>query len=500
MNLKPAASKADHLSVWLSVFAVGLGIMAGMVTLSVGSPLWIIIALIGLSFATLTLFRIHYGLVLLVFLTYINFYSVASDHGIPSTARVIVGLLLIAIVFRATVWGEKPEGWIRTALLLSTYAILGLISFSYAADLNAALTVWMEYLEAALLAIVICLLLQSGNNLRQVTWALLAAGIFMGTIAVYQYATNTLASDYWGFAKAEIHLLASGVKGYRIAGPVGDANFFAQILIVVIPLALNRMMNEKKRWMKMAALFALAVCLVAIVFTFSRGAFLALAVTGMFLIISLKPKKRYLALAFVLVVVSIPFLPDAYKQRINTMVDLIPGVGRGVQTDVAFRGRASEAKVALMMFADHPILGVGIGNYPIHYQEYSRLVNMDPRLTNRSAHNLYLQIAAETGIIGLFVFFFILYRLFVGLREARKQFHAAENEDAANLTGAYTIAMLGYFVAAIFLHSAYPKFLWLLVGIALALPQAARNELFVKQVRDVQRIIPYRFWEEEYAR
>ena len=322
----------------------------------------------------------------------------------------------------------------------------------------------------------------------------------MGTISVYQYGTDTLANDYWGFGRAEIRLLSNGVQGYRLAGPIGDANFFAQIMIVLIPLAINRMMNERKRLLKLVAAFALTVCLLTIIFTFSRGAFLALGVTAFFLIVSFKPKKRYLAIAFVIAMVALPFLPDAYKQRINTMVDLIPGIGRGVQTDVAFRGRASEAKVAIMMFADHPLLGVGIGNYPVHYQEYSRLVNMDPRLMNRSAHNLYLQIAAETGIFGLLVFFFILYRLFIGLRQARKGFEAAERMESAHLTRAFTIAMLGYFVAAVFLHSAYPKFLWLLIGIALALPQAARNELFVKQVQDVQRIIPYRFWEEKYAR
>src|SRR5262249_29841530 len=159
-------------------------------------------------------------------------------------------LMLVAVVFRASVWGEKPEGWARTAALLSTYALVGLISFAYAQDLDAAQTIWMDYLEAALLAIVVCLLLQSGENLRQVTWALLAAGIFMGSIAVFQYLTNTLDHDYWGFGKAEIRLLSNGVNGWRVAGPIGDANFFAQILIVLIPLAVNRFLYEKKKWLK----------------------------------------------------------------------------------------------------------------------------------------------------------------------------------------------------------------------------------------------------------
>ena len=43
------------------------------------------------------------------------------------------------------------------------------------------------------------------------------------------------------------------------------------------------------------------------------------------------------------------------------------------------------------MFGDYPIFGVGPGNYPLHYLDYSQEIGLDPRLEQREAHSLYLE-------------------------------------------------------------------------------------------------------------
>ena len=70
-------------------------------------------------------------------------------------------------------------------------------------------------------------------------------------------------------------------------------------------------------------------------------------------------------------------------------------------TDVSIRGRASEALAAVAMFRDEPLGGVGYGAYDRNYVEYSTPVGLDPRREERAAHSLYLEIAAELGLVGV---------------------------------------------------------------------------------------------------
>ena len=53
------------------------------------------------------------------------------------------------------------------------------------------------------------------------------------------------------------------------------------------------------------------------------------------------------------------------------------------------------------MWRDHPVLGVGVGNYPIAYARYSL---PKWRMALGHAHNYYLNIAAETGLLGLLAY------------------------------------------------------------------------------------------------
>jgi O-antigen ligase len=169
-------------------------------------------------------------------------------------------------------------------------------------------------------------------------------------------------------------------------------------------------------------------------------------------------------------------MPVQYLSRLSTLSDIIPGWG-DPRTEISLRGRLSENTVAWMMFSDHPILGVGLDNYPALYQQYSRQLGLDPRLEPRDPHNLYLEIASQLGLVGLAVFGVLVWFMFRGLLQAHRDFRAGAMKDYAEMTAAFAIAMFGYLSAALFLHSAYDRYFWLLFGIGLALPQVARHEL-----------------------
>jgi O-antigen ligase len=215
----------------------------------------------------------------------------------------------------------------------------------------------------------------------------------------------------------------------------------------------------------------------SIIFTFSRGGFIALV--GILVVMFVRRPPNLLAL-LITIMVAVPlfqFIPEQYTERMRTVIDLFPGSEQDAREEISFRGRLSENTSALLMFTDRPLLGVGLDNFPIYYQEYSRQLGLDPRREIRSAHSLYLQIAADQGLLGLAAFGVVLWVVFRGMQTGYQDFIRAGSSDYANMTVALGIGIIGFLIGGIFLHLIYPRFLWLLIGIALAIPHVAKREL-----------------------
>ncbi|MCB0193556.1 MAG: O-antigen ligase family protein, partial [Anaerolineae bacterium] len=145
--------------------------------------------------------------------------------------------------------------------------------------------------------------------------------------------------------------------------------------------------------------------------------------------------------------------------------------------EVSFRGRLSENTVGWLMFTDHPLIGVGLENYKTNYLHYSEDLGIDVRREERGAHNMYLEIAAETGLMGLFAMGLIMWVLYRAVRSAEADFERAGMPDYANLVFAFGVGLLGFFAVAIVKHMAHPRYFWMLCGIALSMPYVAKQEL-----------------------
>ena len=72
--------------------------------------------------------------------------------------------------------------------------------------------------------------------------------------------------------------LSASVSSACSAGPIGEKNRYAQIMLVLFPLAIFRFWQEKNRWLKLAAGVVMVCILSGVILTVSRGAFLGLVV------------------------------------------------------------------------------------------------------------------------------------------------------------------------------------------------------------------------------
>jgi O-antigen ligase len=470
--------RPSGLAFGFSALAVGAGLALGLLVNQV-EPLYVMAIVFGLFVLVATIASVEAGLLVLIFLTYTRFSDIVVHyHGAPSVAKGFIFLLILAIGLRWAIFSEQPRGWLKPTILLGIYGLVGFASLISAAQPDRVQESLLDYIKDSIIAVMLVVLIQRASMLRRVIWALLAAGIFMGTLSVFQYLTGNFLNNYGGFAQAEWMNVVGGTDGYRLSGPVGDPNFYAQVMVVLVPLALERVLSERRTILRFLAGWAGLVCAATVIFTLSRGGFLALVVILVALTL-IKPHRLYMIPVMVtLGILLVSFLPPKYLDSIFTLQDIFSSSPSGLRSDdYSLRGRASENLAAWSMFRDRPLLGVGWRNYSYHYIDYAQEIGLAPSVTERAAHNLYLEVAAETGLFGLGSFGLIILVMARSLLKARKDFQQAGMKDMTSMVNAFAIGLLGYMVASIFVHAAYPRYFWLLAGIVMALPQLSAETI-----------------------
>jgi O-antigen ligase len=201
---------------------------------------------------------------------------------------------------------------------------------------------------------------------------------------------------------------------------------------------------------------------VAISYTLSRGAALALAIIAVVIPIARGVRWSRVAIAGVVVVlVGSVVVPSTVKDRVGALAGL---TNDRAAADSSLRGRVSENLAAFQMFLDHPLVGVGPKNFELEYPAYAQRIGLDQRTEERAPHSLYLSSLAETGLVGSIPFFAFLGLALVRPWRARRRLEG----DAALLAEGACVAMLAFLVCGLTLHLAYPRYLWIFLALALA--------------------------------
>jgi putative inorganic carbon (HCO3(-)) transporter len=474
ISRKMIDSRSD--SILLGLLAVLAGIGLGLAILWVDNPLLLAVPIVGALVVLLILRDVEVGLLALVFLTYTRLSDVLIDqHNLPSLAKLFVPFLLGTVLLRWWFYKERPGGWQNAALLFGIYGLILAATSFYALDPGLTQLGVEDYFKDALIAWLVVVLLKDGQVFRRVIWMLLAGGIFLGSLTAFQILTGSYDQSYGGFALASVSHIVGEVNDYRVQGPL-SSNYYALILIFLVPLAMDRLWQEKSIWLRILASWGLVVIVLSILFTFSRGGFLALVVVVGLMLLRHPPRPSVMAVSLLVILLLMALIPARYTQRLGTLLDLLPTRDGLRLSERALRGRLSELTVAGLIFLDHPLGGVGYNNFELHYLEYSPTLGLDPRREGRAAHSLYAEVAAETGLVGLAAFGLIVYSALRGLWQAYRVYQQTGLADYASLTIAFSIGLLGFLTGSLFLHGAYPRYLWLILGIALAVPGAAGSD------------------------
>jgi O-antigen ligase len=314
---------------------------------------------------------------------------------------------------------------------------------------------------------------------------LVLGAAFLGSLSLYQAVTGSYDQRFGGLAQRNLeHELALGGDDLpaeldpemkladRARGPIDDPNRYAQNELMICPFALFLLWYEKSWLRRLVAAGCAVLILAAVVLSYSRGAFAILAVLVLLLVLLRRERRLPILAGAVLLLVLVVALAPGYRGRVTTMLGVHGLVSdqAGEQPDGAVRGRTTEMLAAVNVFLDHPVFGVGPAQYSPFY---SINYHLDPEIAfrylprTRRAHNLYAELAAETGIVGISVFLSIVGWLLYQLWQASRRW-VFNRPDLANLATTFLFSIVAYLGTALFLHLSYERYYWLLLALASA--------------------------------
>jgi hypothetical protein len=457
--------------------AVILGIAAGIYAGHTPGILEASAILISILVVFAVVLDLDAGVFILVLLNYMRISQLAIENfGAPPIARLFTIMLLLAVGLRWLLTREAPKGWVIPTVFIGVYAISIFTSMFVAEEFAIAIRSFQGFIFDAGVGVTVMLLLQKESSLRVVIWALLIAGLIMCAVNMFQFFTGTFENTYYGLAQAALDMQIVGdTSGARIGGPIGDPNYFAEALVVLVPIALNQFFAEKKLFAKLMAVVVLMLTILTIMLTYSRGGFLALVIVGSISLFYRSPRVTELLLAAAIGIVVLAYLPSNFTARIKTIVDVVTNQ-MNVLDEGSFAGRTSAMTSAWNMFRDYPFFGVGLDNFTSRYPAYANQLGIVASSTQaNSPHNLYLQMASETGIFGLSTFFLLIGYMFNEIRKAAKTFAEMNRPDLKEMAIGIGLGLVGYFISGMFIHDSYPRYLWLMVGVGLSVNIVAKN-------------------------
>ncbi len=278
-------------------------------------------------------------------------------------------LLVTALAGRRLQKPPKAAWWWTMLIVWSAFTVLWAVDSRIVTQrLPTAVALLLLFLAAASLRV-------EESEFQPVVAILILGGFLVAAYAVYQF--------YHGVGWTGFGLRASLVIDRVAVNP----DIFATRLLLPLSLALGAFFMLRSRVLKLGVLGIMGVLLLAVLLTQSRAALLAVLVAAGVFVFRLGANRRILVVGAVLAIVLM-FVPSQFFFRVH----------QAAATGGA--GRLDIWRVGVELLKHFWILGAGLSNFPVAYSRYAGYAPIF-RGYGRGAHNLYLQVAVELGLVGL---------------------------------------------------------------------------------------------------
>jgi len=272
---------------------------------------------------------------------------------------------------------------------------------------------------------------------------------------------------FYGVKGAIFSILTGGNN--RVWGPedsfIADNNDLGLALLMVMPILLYISKMEENKRLQLLLRISFCGCVIAALFTYSRGTFLGLLI--LFLALLYKSKKKILSVLLIGIVIvgAVIFVPDKLVNRIESI--------KTYQQDSSAMGRINAWHFAWNLALDRPFVGGGFG---VSEQRIFQLYAPDP-LDFHASHSIYFEVLGEHGFIGLGLFLALLVSSILSVKKMKKNLkHLPSFQWLCNYCDMIELSLLAYMVSGAFLGRAYFDLYYHMISIVVILKVLAKRE------------------------
>jgi len=322
---------------------------------------------------------------------------------------------------------DRESAHIPLYLVAAMLALVGTMALSMTTALNISsslkeISKWLEFLVVALLGA------QYLRTRRQI-WTIIVLICLAG-----------ISQAFYGYIQAFFNIGPQAFirdASLRVYGTFDQPNPYAGYINIPLSIALALTLLGRGWLTRILAGLTAILLGIAEYLSQSRGGEMAIAAALVFIVLAGMP--RILTLMRVLIIALLGFfeallagwIPLHIFNPVLHFLGLVQiSLTQPSSQDYSTAERLAHWIAGLHMFLDHPILGVGIGNYADAYPQYFITIFVDPL---GHAHNYYINIAAETGFIGLTAYVLFLFAMFVAgvtaLRHINKKYEQAKMQE-----------------------------------------------------------------------
>jgi len=443
---------------------------------------------------------IEASIIALVVLLPIAFYPWCITVFSPAKEMIAEVLIVLGLMF----WGLKMISreeikFTSTPLNFPTLSFIAIcvLSLIWSNSFFISLKELPLFLAGPLLYFVITNSINDERQINRILDILLLVGGLFGIYGIFQY--NGIDFSFW----------AQNIGRQQVFGLFGNVNFFAEYLIVPLPIAVSLFLVSQNKFKKILLLIAILAMGSSLIATFTRGSYLSLgsALIFMFFLFLISHGKGFIKnnikifiiILVAIIIITFLFVVPTSLNRSGTVISKIKERAsiRELINEFSFGRRTAIYKFTTLMIKDRPLLGSGIGTYKYNTLRYQ--AEFFAQGENRSlyphgfadkAHNEYLQLWAELGIIGLGIFIWLMISYFrFGLKILRKIKDESRQGIIIGLMGAVvTVLVDSIFGFPLHLPATIVLF-WLALGLTVAVglkDEAEAQE--IKMIRENSNI------------
>ena len=328
--------------------------------------------------------------------------------------------ILLLSVFLLFIWRKRKQRFLKEPLKLiqvkssnfwlGAFLVFSLISLVQARNIELGFYHWIKLLEMIGLFFYLKYNFKELFNFKKLAYVFIASGLCQSFIAISQYvqqkslglkflAESPLNPEIAGVAK----IVVEGTKMIRAYGTFPHPNVLAVFMFVCLFFTFYLFLNKKNSFKNYVfLLITLFLFFFTLFLTYSRLViFIFLLSSVIYFILSFKKHKKQVLSLFLLIIICLLIMTYFAWPEVLSRFNVSVG-------EQSISLRLFYSQTSFLIIQEYPLLGIGVGNF---VWEIRQMLDLLSSWMHQPVHNIYLLIASETGLIGLFIFLMFLYQL-----------------------------------------------------------------------------------------